>query len=163
MFVASPALKKQGAPRHPGVAAVLLLATCGLAGCATVVPDSSSSRIPGANRDEQTPTIRYDERGRIKELSGLRTDPSSDPTCRLRDYTVDFVDIEREQYLVFQLPSTFRVWVKVEGEMQRMFADAGNAKAREFLSKPRKYKLTAYACDGIGHTSYETVSVEALD
>lgn len=113
--------------------------------------------------DEGTPKIVYDERGRIKGLFGLRTDPSGDPTCRLREYTVDFVNIERNQYLVFSLPSTFHVWVEVEGEMQKIFSDPQNAKARAFLSKGKKYKLKAYACDAIGHTSFETVSVELLD
>jgi hypothetical protein len=126
-------------------------------------PANPPLQLPALNQEERTPVVRYDERGRIKGLFGLRTDPSGDPTCRLREYNVDFVNIERNEYLVFQLESTFRVWVKLEGEMQKMFTDAQNAKAREFLSKWKKYKLTAYLCDGIGHDSYETVSVELLN
>ena len=73
------------------------------------------------------------------------------------------MNVERDEYLVFQLPSTFRVWVKVGGEMQQIFSDPKNIRAREFLSRWKKYRLKAYACDGIGHTTYQTVSVEALN
>ena len=148
-----PELKEQCAHRRCRIAGILLLlAHCALLGCASKV------RV-----DEQTPLIKYDDQGRIKGLFGLRTEPSGDPTCRLRENTVDFVNIEREEYLVFQLPSTFRVWVKIEGEMRKILTDPQNSNASEFLSRGKKYKLMAYACDGIGHTSYETVSVELLD
>lgn len=173
MFVPSPTLKERGAPDSRKAAGLLLLTFhCLLIGCASSAQQNDSTQSPGiktdgpgltVKNDEGTPSIVYDERGRIKGLFGLRTDPSGDPTCRLREYTVDFVNIERDQYLVFSLPSTFHVWVKVEGEMQKMFSDPQNTKAREFLSKLRKYRLKAYACDGIGHTSFETVSVELLD
>lgn len=148
-----PELKEQGArSRRRATGIVILLAHCALFGCTSAV-----------KVDEQIPVIKYDEQGRIKGLFGLRTKPSGDPTCKLRENTVDFVNIEREEYLIFQLPSSVRVWVKTEGEMRKILTDPQNPKASEFLSRGKRYKLTAYACDGIGHTSYETVSVELLN
>jgi hypothetical protein len=132
------------------VALLLLIPCVLLGGCA-------SSGLVTA--DEQIPRIEYDAQGRIKGLFGLRR-PSADPTCRQQEFTADFVNVERDEYLVFQIPSTRRVWVQLEGEMRKMFSDPQDARAREVLSGRRKYKMKAYACDGIGHTNYETVSVE---
>jgi hypothetical protein len=151
MFVASPAIREQGVRRRRR------LLTSGLLLALSVFPACSS----GA--EERTPVIKYDEQGRIKGLFGLRANASADITCKLREYTVDFVNVERGEYLIFQLPSTFRVWVKIEGEMQRILADPHNPQASEFLSTGRKYRMRTYACDGMGHTSYETVSVELLN
>ena len=151
MFSSSPESKEQSTWHCRWmIVPLLLLICCGYLSCSTAIQESK-------------PTIKYDEKGRIKGLFGLRLHPSGDPTCRLEEFTVDFVNIERNEYLVFSLPTTFYVWVKVEGEMQKIFSDPQNTKAREFLSKQRKYKLTTYACDAIGHTSYEPVSVEVLE
>lgn len=153
MAVVLPELKEQRARRRRrATCIVILLAQCALLGCTSAI-----------KVDEQIPVIKYDEQGRIKGLFGLRTKPSSDPTCRIKENTVDFVNIEREEYLIFQLPSGVRVWVKTEGEMRKILTDPQNPRASEFLSSGKRYKLTAYACDGIGHTSYQAVSVELLN
>ncbi len=181
MFHSSLTLNDRGAFDSRLTASLLLLASpFMLIGCSpsiqqnnsTQSPSVTAEQSPGIKTDapksvvkteEGTPRIVYDERGRIKGLFGLRIDPSGDPTCKLEEYTVGFVNIERNQYLVFSLPSTRHVWVEVEGEMQKIFSDPENTKAREFLSKGKKYKMKAYSCDAIGHTSYETVSVELLN
>ncbi|HEX8846283.1 MAG TPA: hypothetical protein VF791_16670 [Pyrinomonadaceae bacterium] len=158
--------------RRNSAAALVLMAHCGLLGCTSSVQPNNAAQnsvvkadgpVVSVRNEEGTPVIKYDERGRIKGLFGLRTDPSADPTCKLEEFTVDFVNIERNEYLLFSLPSTFHVWVKVEGEMQQIFSDPKNTKAREFLAKGKKYRLRAYSCDAIGHTTYETVSVELLN
>jgi hypothetical protein len=173
MFVASTLLRERETRRRRRIAGVLfVVANCGLLGCASSVqqnnsPQNSSVKLdePGliVKNDEGIPRIEYDERGRIKGLFGLRTHPTGDPTCKPVELTADYVNMERNEYLLFQIPSTFQVWVKVEGEMQEMFSDPKNAKAREFLSRWKKYRLKAYSCDGIGHTTYQTVSVELMN
>ena len=163
MFALLPVLRLKEPGTHPRrrqfPVIVVLLAHCGLLmSCASKNLSTSSGTV----LEEQTPRIEYDAKGRIKGIFGLRR-PSSDPTCRPQEYTVDFVGVERNEYLLFQLPSTVQVWVKVKGEMQEIFSDPQNVKAREFLSKQRKYRLKAYVCDMTGHTNVDTESIELLD
>jgi hypothetical protein len=111
------------------------------------------------------PSIKRDERGRIRGLFDVESYTEDAQLCKVKRNVLKLVDIKRTgtvvKDLIFELPSTAYLYLQMDERLQKMY-EAERNEFERFFSKGKKFRLTVYECFAPCQNSRDVINIEQL-